>query len=241
MPLRLSPLPRNHHCSTVCAEAKVEKEDSQETLQWIVFRSYFRKKMRKCVVQLLHHSNGMFSGPLHNHGLAEVDKLTIIDTFQLSTFMMLLSNNFATTHTGGSKPILPNPATAPRAIVECDIVTRINANPLRSREDMIDMLLDLLLPLKSGQSEGGARVVLGHSGAGFDPVAAELEGYARALWGLGPLLASEPEHPRFRSMKWAWVKGLANGTNPNHEEYWGDCGNRDQRLVEQAAIVSHST
>jgi hypothetical protein len=50
-------------------------------------------------------------------------------------------------------------------------------------------------------------------------------------------LASEPNHPRFRSMKAAWVRGLVNGTNPDHEEYWGDLGNRDQRMVEQAAIV----
>jgi hypothetical protein len=105
---------------------------------------------------------------------------------------------------------------------------------------MIDLLFELLAPLEIGQSKGGARVVLGHSGAGFDSVAAELEGYARALWGLGPLLASEPNHPRFRSMRAAWVRGLINGTDPDHEEYWGDCGDRDQRLVEQAAIVSHT-
>jgi hypothetical protein len=154
--------------------------------------------------------------------------------------MVLLNDHFAATHNGGSKPILAIPKTAPQAISERNIVTRINVNPLRSRDDMIDLLFDLLVPLEVGQSRGGARVVLGHSGAGFDPIAAELEGYARALWGLGPLLASEPDHPRFRSMKAAWVRGLVNGTNPDHEEYWGDCGDRDQRLVEQAAIVSHS-
>lgn len=151
---------------------------------------------------------------------------------------MLLNDHFATTHNGGNKPILAVPETAPRAISDYNIVTRIIRNPLGSRDDMVELLFDLLVPLEIGQSKGGARVVLGHSGAGFDPVAAELEGYARALWGLGPLLASEPEHPRFRTRKAAWVKGLVNGTNPAHEEYWGDCGDRDQRLVEQAAIVS---
>jgi hypothetical protein len=153
--------------------------------------------------------------------------------------MMLLNDHFATTHNGVNKPILAIPEIATRAFSECKIVTRINTNPLRSRDDMIELLFDLLVPLEIGQSKGGASVVLGHSGAGFDRVAAELEGYARALWGLGPLLASEPEHPCFRSMKAAWVKGLVNGTDPDHEEYWGDCGDRDQRLVEQAAIVSH--
>jgi hypothetical protein len=36
----------------------------------------------------------------------------------------------------------------------------------------------------------------------------------------------------------AWVKGLDNGTNPDHEEYWGDHIDKDQRFVEMAAIVS---
>jgi hypothetical protein len=136
------------------------------------------------------------------------------------------------------KPTPENTITTKRTINdERSIVTRITSNPLQSREDMVELLHDLLTPLEKGQSKGGARICLGHSGAGFDPVAAELEGYARALWGLGPLLASEPNHPRFRSMKAAWVRGLVNGTNPGHEEYWGDLGHRDQRMVEQAAIV----
>jgi len=154
--------------------------------------------------------------------------------------MMLLNDHFATTHNGGSKPMLAIPETASRAVSASSILTRININPLRSRDDMVELLFDLLVPLEIGQSKGGARVILGQSGAGFDPVAGELEGYARALWGLGPLLASEPDHPRFRSMRATWVKGLVNGTDPDHEEYWGDCGDRDQRLVEQAAIVRRS-
>jgi len=151
---------------------------------------------------------------------------------------MLLNYNLANRHVGNSikSPII-KPDTTSRVSDERNIVTRINSNPLQTRDDMINLLADLLKPLEVGQSEGGARIVLGYSGAGFDSVAAELEGYARALWGLGPLLATEPDHPRFKSMKSAWVRGLVNGTDPDHEEYWGDCGHRDQRLVEQAAIV----
>lgn len=117
-------------------------------------------------------------------------------------------------------------------------VQRITTNRLLDRADMTRLLRDLLTSLETCQSAGGARVKLGHGGAGFDPVAAELEGYARALWGLGPLLASEPDHPAFRTLRAKWVEGLINGTDPNHPEYWGDCQDRDQRLVEQAAIVS---
>ena len=102
----------------------------------------------------------------------------------------------------------------------------------------MELLHDLLTPLEKGQSKGGARICLGHSGAGFDPVAADLEGYARALWGLAPLLAADPENPKFAGLKEGWVKGLDNGTNPDHKEYWGDHIDKDQRFVEMAAIVS---
>ena len=105
---------------------------------------------------------------------------------------------------------------------------------------MIDLLHDLLIPLQAGQSPGGARIRIGHTGTHFDQVAAELEGYARALWGLAPMLAADPENPKFSGLRAAWVKGLDNGTNPAHEEYWGDHTDMDQRFVEMAAIVSSS-
>jgi hypothetical protein len=116
-------------------------------------------------------------------------------------------------------------------------VKPIISNPVETREDLIDLLHDLLVPLQAGQSTGGARIRIGHTGTHFDQVAAELEGYARALWGLAPLLASEPNHPKYESLKEAWVRGLDSGTNPDHEEYWGDHIDCDQRFVEMAAIV----
>lgn len=125
------------------------------------------------------------------------------------------------------------PTTAPTC------VSRITSNPLVDKSDMARLLSNLIRPLEACQSPGRARITLGHSGAGFDPIAAQLEGYARALWGIGPMLASEPDHPLFRSIKVRWVEGLINGTDPEHVEYWGDCQDRDQRMVEQAAIVSH--
>jgi hypothetical protein len=117
------------------------------------------------------------------------------------------------------------------------LVKAIVSNPVESRDDLINLLHDLLVPLQAGQSTGGARIQIGHTGTHFDQVAAELEGYARALWGLAPMLASDPESPKFAKMRQAWGRGLDNGTNPDHEEYWGDHIDRDQRFVEMAAIV----
>jgi len=121
-----------------------------------------------------------------------------------------------------------------------DPVKKITSNPVTTREDLIDLLHDLLIPLQAGQSPGGARIRIGHTGTHFDQVAAELEGYARALWGLAPMLAADPENPKFSGLRAAWVKGLDHGTNPAHEEYWGDHTDSDQRFVEMAAIVSNS-
>ncbi|WWC85846.1 uncharacterized protein L201_000713 [Kwoniella dendrophila CBS 6074] len=116
-------------------------------------------------------------------------------------------------------------------------VQAITSNKVESRDDLIQLLSDLLVPVVDAQSEGGARVTLGHTGTHFDSVAAEMEGYARALWGLAPLLASEPDHPLFKSLGKKWSEGLDNGTNPEKdEEYWGDHDEPDQRFVEMAAI-----
>ncbi|KQO77531.1 DUF2264 domain-containing protein [Rhizobium sp. Leaf262] len=105
-------------------------------------------------------------------------------------------------------------------------------NPLLTRDDLAKAVLDLFNPLLPYFSEGGARVRLSATGAVFDYPAAELEGFARPLWGLVPLAAGGYDFPH-----WAlYRRGLASGTDPSHEEYWGDVTDRNQRLVELAAI-----
>jgi hypothetical protein len=105
-------------------------------------------------------------------------------------------------------------------------------NDLRSRADLQKAALDLLIPLKPHFSAGGARVRLGYTGAHYDDHAAELEGFARPLWGLAPLAAGGGTFP-----DWDLYRcGLINGTDPHHPEYWGMPADRDQRLVEMASI-----
>src|SRR5260370_29575964 len=106
------------------------------------------------------------------------------------------------------------------------------ANPLRSRDDVGKAVIALAGGLRGALSPGGARVRLASSGARFDDAAAELEGFTRPLWGLVPLAAGGG---RFDG--WDRVcAGLANGTDPDHPEVWGLATERDQRLVEMAAI-----
>ncbi|MEV6008995.1 DUF2264 domain-containing protein [Streptomyces sp. NPDC051976] len=87
-------------------------------------------------------------------------------------------------------------------------------------------------PLVAYASAGGARIRLGVNIAHHDDTAADLEGYARPLWGLAPLAAGGGEFAHWD----VWARGLAAGTDPAHPEFWGVPGDLDQRIVEMAAI-----
>lgn len=108
----------------------------------------------------------------------------------------------------------------------------LHGNPLETRRDVAKALLDVFEPLLPYFSQGGARVSLSASGAIFDQPAAELEGFARPLWGIVPFAAGGGE---FRHWD-LYRRGLVNGMDPDHPEYWGDVSDRNQRLVELAAI-----
>jgi hypothetical protein len=106
-------------------------------------------------------------------------------------------------------------------------------NPLLDKADVQRAVVDLVEPIVPHLSPGGARARLGTFGAHFSTRVAELEGYARPLWGIVPLVAGGGEFAHWDR----WVAGLAHGTDPEHPEYWGPCGDAiDQRMVEMAAI-----
>lgn len=105
-------------------------------------------------------------------------------------------------------------------------------NPLKSRADVEQALLDLFNPLRPYFSEGGARVRLSGTAAHFDRAAADLEGFARPLWGLTPFAAGGGAFDNWE----VYRQGLTNGTDPEHPEYWGQVNATDQRMVELAAI-----
>lgn len=124
----------------------------------------------------------------------------------------------------------PNPNPNPNAH---PVRHPIADNPLRTREDMRLALRQLCEPLLPFYSEGGARLKLGATGASFSPEVAEVEGFSRVLWGLVPYLAGGGEPGPLWD---TYVRGIANGTDPGHAEYWGAAGDYDQRLVEMAVL-----
>lgn len=105
-------------------------------------------------------------------------------------------------------------------------------NSVQSREDLTLFLTQLLDALEPHTSLGGSRIHLGFTGTHFDEVAAHLEGFSRPLWGISSLLAGGQSYEGTDR----WIHGLANGTDPDHEEYWGPMRDKDQRMVECSAL-----
>ena len=115
---------------------------------------------------------------------------------------------------------------------------------LDRREDVALLLLDILRPLKKYYSSGHAWLHIGDSGAHYGVKAARMEGFARVLWGLGPLWRNEypalPKEAQEEMEQWRllYLDGIRHGTDREHEEYWGELGDFDQKMVEMAAIVT---
>ncbi|MGW0194859.1 DUF2264 domain-containing protein [Nonomuraea sp. NPDC003201] len=104
--------------------------------------------------------------------------------------------------------------------------------PGSDRDDLQRQVLDLVAPLTTRFSAGGGRLRLGFNTAHYDQAASELEAFARPLWGLAPLAAGGGAFDHWE----LWRAGLAAGTDPEHPDYWGAAFDRNQRLVETAAI-----
>lgn len=113
-----------------------------------------------------------------------------------------------------------------------DLFSPWAGNPLITRSDVEVALQSLVMPVERYRSTGGARIRLDSAAAHFDQQSAEMEGFSRLLWGLAPAQAGGADW-----IDWGPIaRGLANGCDPAHAEYWGPCSDHSQRLVELAAI-----
>lgn len=104
---------------------------------------------------------------------------------------------------------------------------------MKSKKDFQQLFLNLIEPLKSHYSDGCATLNLGATSAGYGNRIAGMEGFSRVLWGLVPYWAGGGENDGMHEI---YIKGITNGTDPSHPEYWGDIHARDQRMVEMAAL-----
>lgn len=95
------------------------------------------------------------------------------------------------------------------------------------------MLEKIIEPVKKTYTNGFAGLKCGSTGVNYGNQIALMEGFARILWGLAPFWAGDGEDKDFEKI---YLQGIINGTNPEHEEYWGILEDYDQRLVETAAL-----
>lgn len=109
-------------------------------------------------------------------------------------------------------------------------------NELKTKQDLSDILKQICDPLKPFYSRGCARLRLGNTGAGYSDLIAQMEGFSRVLWGLVPLLAGEDGDKEEYEIWELHLQGIKNGTDPHHEEYWGNIRDFDQKMVEMAVF-----
>lgn len=124
----------------------------------------------------------------------------------------------------------PPPSSASRRGPRANPLAR---GPLITRADVQRAVVDLHQPLLAHTSDGGANVRLGSFSAVFPDRVAELEGFARPLYGIVPLTVGGGSFAHWDLV----AAGLDAGTDPSSHEYWGAVrSSPDQRMVEQAAI-----
>jgi hypothetical protein len=122
-------------------------------------------------------------------------------------------------------------------MIDSSVTSPARFNPLagnafKTRDDLIAGVHGLFNPLLPCFSEGKARVQIDISGATCDRAACDLEGFARPLFGIAPMVAGGGPFEHWD----VYREGLKNGTDPNHVEYWGAVKSMDQRQVEAAAL-----
>lgn len=108
-----------------------------------------------------------------------------------------------------------------------------NIKQFKKRADYEQLLMEVLNPLKPFYSNEKAYIYLGDTSAHYEDKTAGFEAFSRILWGLVPMLFGNSKESEFEEI---YRKGLAAGTNKESKEYWGECRDYDQRLVEMAAI-----
>lgn len=111
-------------------------------------------------------------------------------------------------------------------------MSNLRENPLKTKADLARALTDLIEPLTPYYQKDDTQIQLSATGAGYSRKTIGIEGLLRVLWGLAPLLAGGGYHEQVSKQR----QGMINGTNPDHEHYWGDVHDYDQIIVEMAAI-----
>lgn len=114
-------------------------------------------------------------------------------------------------------------------------------NPLRTKADCEQALVDILAPAMRLVESGGryGRFRMSDSGAVYSQDRTSIEGFCRLLWGLGPLFANGGNIRRFPRWWRLSCDGIIHGTTPGDPDFWGNpLDDYDQLFVEMGAITA---
>ncbi|MFW6208357.1 MAG: DUF2264 domain-containing protein [Spirochaetota bacterium] len=105
-----------------------------------------------------------------------------------------------------------------------------------------EIFSQLMAAIIDNASPGAARQLISGPRSHHGRLADELEGFTRSFIMAGPWLSqrSEPDFElqgRRYDVADFYRKGILNGTNPQHPEYWGDIVDYAQHLVEMASLA----
>ena len=106
---------------------------------------------------------------------------------------------------------------------------------MMTKRDYEELMLKILNPVKPYYSDGKAYLNLGPHTSIYGEKIAGIEGFARPLWALAAYYAGG-EEGKDNTFARIYREGFTNGTNPFHPEYWGEVSDREQTLVEMAAM-----
>lgn len=109
----------------------------------------------------------------------------------------------------------------------------IKKNKFQTKDDILDAISQILTPVLPKFIYDDTRICVGNNSSLNSDMVTGIEGFSRILWGL----ASDTRADSNQDLWDKVIRGLKNGTNPNHKYYWGDVPDLDQRFVEMAAIA----
>jgi len=105
---------------------------------------------------------------------------------------------------------------------------------MTAKKDFEKLIFDILNPLKEKYSKEYALLELGSTAACYPMYVAKMDAFARPLWGLVPFWCGGGENKDFERI---YLEGIVSGTNPESDEYWGNCYDFDQRFVEKVSLA----
>ncbi len=107
-------------------------------------------------------------------------------------------------------------------------------NNFFDKSNFIDCVKTIINPLKPYYSEGMAELKYGEHSSGQSEKTQRTEAFMRPLWGLAPLFGGGEVWEDFNEI---YLKGIINGTNPKHPEYWGELESYTQEVCEAPALA----